>query len=59
MNFTSVNYMEYIQPENPYCIKDGIPMILFQKGNQKHFVCSHCGVCSMCQQTLRENSHEA
>lgn len=32
LNFTSNDYMEYVQPENPHCIKDGIPMILFQRG---------------------------
>ena len=53
MYFTSNDYMGYIQSKNPYCIKDGIPMILFQRGNEKHFVCGHCGVCSSCQLTLR------
>jgi len=41
--------MQVVKPKNPYCIKDGIPMILFQRGNESHFVCGHCGVCSMCQ----------
>jgi len=54
MYFTSIDYMGYIQSKNPYCIKDGIPMILFQRGNQKHFVCGHCGVCSICQVTKKK-----
>lgn len=58
MNFTSTDYMEYVQVENPCCIKDGIPMILFQRGNESHFVCGHCGVCTICQTTLRGTSHE-
>lgn len=35
--------MNYIDNSNPYCIKDGIPMILFERGNHRCFLCGHCG----------------
>jgi len=43
-----MNYMKYVTPESPYCIQDGIPMVLFTKGNERHFLCGHCGICTEC-----------
>lgn len=37
------DYMSFVTPESPYCIKDGIPMVLFERGNTSNYLCGHCG----------------
>lgn len=43
-SYSAQDYMSFVTIESPYCIKDGIPMVLFERGIVKGYLCGHCGV---------------
>jgi len=42
--FSAEDYMSFVTSESPYCIEDGVPMVLFERGNNRGFMCGHCGL---------------